>query len=104
MFGRSPCCWKARNRRMHAAEDLRRWLRPIGLEELADTLAANDIDLGLLPELSDADLKELGISLGHRRRLLRAISEMASAQRASSVTAAALAEGTARDAERRQLT
>src|ERR1041385_8006068 len=103
MFGRSPCCWKARNRRMNAAEDLRRWLRPIGLEELADTLAANDIDIGLLPELSDADLKELGLSLGRRRRLLRAISEMASAQRASSVTAAALesdpaAEGTARDA------
>ena len=63
---------------MPAAEDLRRWLRTIGLEELADTLAANDIDLGLLPELSDEDLKELGLSLGHRRRLLRAIGEMAS--------------------------
>ena len=34
--------------------------------------SANDIDLDLLRELSDDDLKELGLSLGHRRRLLRA--------------------------------
>jgi len=96
---------------MPAAEDLRRWLHPIGLEELADTLAANDIDLDLLPELSDEDLKELGLSLGHRRRLLRAIGEMTSAQQptAASATAAAsdsgpAADSTARVAERRQVT
>ena len=96
---------------MPAAEDLRRWLHPIGLEELADTLAANDIDLDLLPELSDDDLKELGLSLGHRRRLLRAIAEMASAQPPPVVppTAAAgdngvAADGAAREAGRRQLT
>jgi class 3 adenylate cyclase/tetratricopeptide (TPR) repeat protein len=95
---------------MPAAEDLRRWLHPIGLEELADTFAANDIDLDLLPELSDDDLKELGLSLGHRRRLLRAIAEMASAQPLPVVpsTAAAAdtgvaADGAAREAERRQL-
>jgi class 3 adenylate cyclase len=96
---------------MPAAEDLRRWLHPIGLEELADTLAANDIDLDLLPELSDEDLKELGLSLGHRRRLLRAIGKMASMQPPPAAPAAApasdngpAADGTARDAERRQLT
>src|SRR5438128_5524771 len=96
---------------MHAAEDLRRWLHPIGLEKLADTLAANDIDLDLLPELSDEDLKELGLSLGHRRRLLRAIGEMASAQQPTAAPATAAvsdigpaADSTAREAERRQLT
>jgi len=96
---------------MPAAEDLRRWLRTIGLEELADTLAANDIDLDLLPELSDEDLKELGLSLGHRRRLLRAIGEMASVgpPRAVSTTAPASdsgpsADSTAGEAERRQVT
>ena len=96
---------------MPAAEDLRRWLHTIGLEELADTLAANDIDLDLLPELSDEDLKELGLSLGHRRRLLRAIGEMASVgpPRAVSTTAPASdsgpsADSTAREAERRQVT
>src|SRR6516225_9407749 len=96
---------------MPAAEDLRRWLHTIGLEELADTLAANDIDLDLLPELSDADLKELGLSLGHRRRLLRAIGEMASVRRPPAVSTIApasesgpSADSTAREAERRQVT
>jgi class 3 adenylate cyclase/tetratricopeptide (TPR) repeat protein len=94
---------------MPGADDLRRWLHPIGLEELADTLAANDIDLDLLPELSDEDLKELGLSLGHRRRLLRAIGEMASVRPAPAVSTTAPAsdsgaDSTARDAERRQLT
>src|ERR1700694_5466491 len=58
------------------SEDLRLWLQSIGLEQLADTFAANDIDLEILPDLSDEDLKELGLSLGHRRRLLRAIAEL----------------------------
>jgi hypothetical protein len=48
------------------------------LEQHADTFAANDIDLDVLPELSDKDLKELGLSLGHRRRPLRAIAELSS--------------------------
>ena len=43
----------------------------------APALRANDIDLEILPDLSDEDLKELGLSLGHRRRLLRAIGELA---------------------------
>src|SRR5690349_11559975 len=96
---------------MPAAENLRRWLHSLGLEELAETLAANDIDLDLLPELSDEDLKEIGLSLGHRRRLLRAIGEVANAQppRAGPASASAsgsghAAENTAREAERRQLT
>jgi class 3 adenylate cyclase len=96
---------------MPGADDLRRWLHPIGLEELADTLAANDIDLDLLPELSDEDLKELGLSLGHRRRLLRAIGEMPSARPAPAVSTTTpasdsglAADSTARDAERRQVT
>jgi class 3 adenylate cyclase/tetratricopeptide (TPR) repeat protein len=96
---------------MSAAEDMCRWLRTIGLEELAETLAANDIDLDLMPELSDEDLKELGLSLGHRRRLLRAIGKMASAQPSPVAPPAArasdsgpAADGAAREAERRQLT
>src|SRR5205814_103838 len=35
---------------------------------------AADVDLGVLPLLTDADLKEIGLSLGHRRKLLAAIS------------------------------
>ena len=58
------------------SEDLRYWLQQIGLEQHAETLAANDIDFDVLPERSDEDLKELGLSLGRRRRLLRAIAEL----------------------------
>src|SRR6516165_10816599 len=81
------------------SDELRCWLERIGLAQHAETFAANDIDLDVLPELSDEDLKELGLSLGHRRRLLRAIVQ----RRGESVVAAA-PETPRRDAERRQLT
>ena len=86
------------------ADELRLWLQRIGLGQLAETLAANDIDLDILPDLSDEDLKELGLSLGHRRRLLRAIAELSS-KRSPPAFAAVEARGDAgREAERRQLT
>src|SRR5438067_5852199 len=91
------------------ADDLRLWLQRVGLDQLADTFAANDIDLAVLPDLSDEDLKELGLSLGHRRRLLRAIAELSVAAAPAPETAIASADhafgdGGAREAERRQLT
>ncbi|MFT5180773.1 MAG: class 3 adenylate cyclase/tetratricopeptide (TPR) repeat protein [Alphaproteobacteria bacterium] len=54
--------------------DVKKWLEEIGLGEHAGLFADNDIDVDLLTELTDDDLKELGLSLGHRRRLLRAVS------------------------------
>src|SRR5882724_1603914 len=91
------------------SEDLRLWLQRIGLEQLAETFAANDIDLDLLPELTDEDLKELGLSLGHRRRLLRAIAELSSERSPQVIEAppsagAGAGGGAGREAERRQLT
>lgn len=90
------------------ADALRCWLQGVGLEQLADTLAANDIDLDLLPDLSDQDLKELGLSLGHRRRLLRAVAELKQAAMPAQPTAAAptdrAADTAIHEAERRQLT
>ena len=50
--------------------DLRDWLRTNNLEQYADALEANDIDLDILPDLDDRDLEQLGLSLGNRRRLL----------------------------------
>jgi class 3 adenylate cyclase/predicted ATPase len=51
------------------------WLKALGLAEYAARFTENHIDLALLCELTDRDLKELGIaSLGHRRKLLRAIA------------------------------
>jgi len=47
------------------SDELRCWLERIGLAQHAETFAVNDIDLDVLPELSDEDLKEMGLSLGH---------------------------------------
>jgi class 3 adenylate cyclase/tetratricopeptide (TPR) repeat protein len=49
------------------------WLKGLGLEEYADAFAANEIDLVTLPELTEGDLKELGLPIGPRRRILNAI-------------------------------
>jgi hypothetical protein len=43
------------------------WLDRHGLGQHAALFAAQDIDLAVLPALTDRDLKELGLSLGHRR-------------------------------------
>jgi class 3 adenylate cyclase len=64
--------------------------------------AENRIDLGLVPELTDQDLKDLGIVLGDRRKIMRAIRELGAL---SIATAAAIHEPQTLDAaERRQLT
>ena len=56
------------------------WLRNLGLAQYAQAFAENDIDFDVLNGLTEADLKELGVaSLGHRKRLLAAISEVRSA-------------------------
>ncbi|MCP3420080.1 AAA family ATPase [Bradyrhizobium brasilense] len=52
------------------------WLKQLGLGQYAQRFAENDITVAILPDLTDQDLKELGVaSLGHRRQLLRAIGE-----------------------------
>ncbi len=85
--------------------DLQAWLEKLGLGQHAQVLAQNDIDLDVLPHLSDNDLKELGLSLGHRRKLLAGLRDEAPAPPAATKPArpdrAPDFEG---DAERRQLT
>src|SRR5215469_3986218 len=55
------------------------WLKSIGLGEYAQRFAENAIDISILRDLTDPDLKELGVLLGHRRKMLRAIAELAEA-------------------------
>jgi hypothetical protein len=50
------------------------WLEKLGLPEYARRFAENDIDVSVLRHLTDQDLKELGVSLGHRRKMLAAIA------------------------------
>src|ERR1700735_4110959 len=59
------------------AVDVASWLRDLGLERYEATFRENDVDAELLPNLTADDLKELGItSLGHRLRLLEAITAL----------------------------
>jgi len=54
------------------------WLASLGLSEYGECFADNRIDdVSILRDLSDQDLKDIGVPLGHRRKMLRAISEMA---------------------------
>ena len=52
-------------------------LRKLDLGQYAQRFAENDINFAILADLTDRDLKEIGVtSLGHRRQLLRAITEL----------------------------
>jgi predicted ATPase/class 3 adenylate cyclase len=74
------------------------WLASLGISEYAERFAENDIDTSVLCHLTDQDLKELGISVGHRRKMLAAIAELAT------IPSATAARPEQRDAERRQIT
>jgi len=79
---------------------LRQFLEDLDLGQHFELLSRNDIDLEILPDLSDKDLADLGLSLGHRRKL------MAASQRRAAVLPSAPDEERPREsqAERRQVT
>ena len=85
--------------------DVAEWLRGLGLEEYAPAFRDNDIDAEVLRRLTGEDLRELGVrSIGHRRRLLDAISALGAVS-ADVVSTGASSEAPAQaEAERRQLT
>ena len=87
--------------------DIGGWLRGLGLERYEQAFRENEIDLRVLRKLTADDLKELGVAaIGHRRLLLKAITELVAGARrdaAEDVPAASPANATA-EAERRQLT
>jgi hypothetical protein len=53
------------------------WLEKLGMSEYAQRFAENRIDFSVLPDLTDQDLEKLGVVLGDRRKMLRAIATMA---------------------------
>ena len=76
---------------MHEIAD---WLERLGMSEYAQRFAENDIDLTILADLTDQDLKKIGVtSLGHRRKLLRAIVTLHAGQEAASAAPPAAAVG-----------
>ena len=52
------------------------WLDGLGLAQYATVFAENAIDLDILPDVTEADLEKLGVALGHRKRILRAIAAL----------------------------
>ena len=82
------------------------WLKDLGLGEYCPVFAENDIDFDVLPDLAEADLEKLGLTLGHRRKLLRAIAARKSSSESPVGRApqTSSAESATREAERRQVT
>jgi class 3 adenylate cyclase/tetratricopeptide (TPR) repeat protein len=76
------------------------WLERIGLGQYAPVFIGENIDLHILPTLTDGDLKELGLSLGHRRTFLRAMQKL-TAQNERNAPESWLPS---REGQRRQLT
>ena len=58
-----------------AMQQITDWLEKLGMPEYAERFAENDIDCSVLRYLTDQDLKELGVSLGHRRKMLESIAQ-----------------------------
>ena len=56
--------------------DVRNWLESLGLAQYVDAFEANDVDLEVLPSLNEGDLDKLGVSLGHRKKMLNALAEL----------------------------
>jgi class 3 adenylate cyclase/predicted ATPase len=56
--------------------EVARWLEKLGMSEYAARFAESRVDFSVLRDLTDQDLKDLGVVLGDRRKLLRAIAEL----------------------------
>ena len=66
--------------------DVTEWLSKLGLNQYAQAFTDNHIDYSVLPDLTENDLQKLGVSLGHGKRLLRAIETLKIESQPSSET------------------
>jgi len=83
--------------------DLGGWLRSLGLGQYEATFRESEIDTDVLPELTEIDLEKLGVPLGHRKRLLKAIASLGATEKLTpALGPAPVRPDTA--AERRQVT
>src|SRR5262244_4001837 len=84
-------------------EKIADWLERLGMSEYTQSFTEHRIDVSVLRFLTDQDLKDIGMPLGHRRKILAAISELSGTARATPKFAAGKEPGTDA-AERRQIT
>ena len=81
------------------------WLEKLGMSEYAQRFAESRIDFSVLPDLTDQDLKDLGVVLGDRRKILRAIVGLKSTEAVAPSPATEAVIARPQDAaERRQVT
>jgi len=80
------------------------WLKKLGMSEYAERFAEERIDLSVLPDLTDQHLEKLGVALGDRLRILRAIRELSATTVAVAQPVPSAAPIVYDSAERRQLT
>ena len=60
-------------------QQIAEWLEKLGISEYAHRFAENGVDVSVLPHLTDQDLKDIGVLLGHRRKMLAAIANLGNA-------------------------
>jgi SAM domain (Sterile alpha motif) len=82
------------------------WLKKLGMSEYTQRSVEHRVDLNVLPDLTDQDLEKVGVLLGDRRKMLRAIRDLGNVSVApmASFTPVMLEPVRKDDAERRQLT
>jgi class 3 adenylate cyclase len=87
-------------------QQIANWLEKLGMSEYAQRFVENRVDLSVLPDLTDQDLEKLGVLLGDRRKMLRAIRDLGNVWAAVTAPAVRLETKSTRraEAERRQLT
>lgn len=86
------------------ADGIREWLEALSLGQYTVIFADNEIDPEALPFLTEEDLKDIGVSLGARRKILAAITRTASADPSKPITQPQKDQSVGAEAERRQLT
>jgi hypothetical protein len=84
-----------------ATSEISDWLEKLGMSEYAQRFAENRIDLLVLPDLTDQHLKDLGVALGDRLKMLRAIGDITGASAAAPQHPAATKPAEQDAAERR---
>ncbi|MEE8545430.1 MAG: adenylate/guanylate cyclase domain-containing protein [Alphaproteobacteria bacterium] len=88
-------------------DDLARWLENLGLGNYAEVFAENEITFEDVSDLGDADLRELGLAMGPRKRFMRAVARLGEGEGEAARSAApppAPTSAPSAEAERRQLT
>ena len=84
--------------------DIRQWLTDLGLERFAEAFEREELTPANLPELSDDELKDLGLPLGPRKTILKAIEALRNGDTIPPPRSPASASGTVVDPDGRSVT